>query len=187
MENKNQRTMIWLIGIFLFIFVVSIVYAALGGTLQIGGTATFAEVYDVRFAAGPTITSMDGAESIGLDSTGKVMSLELVFDEPGASRTINFSITNPGNVDAEIDGVDITTMEGVDCVFNQSALTNAGTTPITLLKTNTVGPYSMTCTWNIAYDQLIGENPLGGYGEEEPEPLPKYVFATISHSQYFAP
>jgi len=100
MENKKQRTLLVLIGVFLFIFVVSVAYAALSGTLTIRGSYTFNEHLQVEFtSASFTDSARIGETAPSIIANGQTLTFAVLLNEPGDSRTIQFKITNTGNID----------------------------------------------------------------------------------------
>ena len=190
MENKNQKRMVWLIGAFLFIFVVSIVYAIGTDTLQIRGTATFSEVLRVDFATAVFSDSARGGENINISSDGQDLAIQVVLNSPSDSRTINSTLENTGNIDAVIDGFSANPMTGL-IVSLSSALEGAGTTdiPVGMGKflpgnaTSASGVYTLTVQWDPNYPELSGTFDIG---DDEAESVPSFTSATVFVQMHYS-
>jgi len=158
MENKKQRTLLVLIGVFLFIFVVSVAYAALSGTLTIRGSYTFNEHLQVEFtSASFTDSARIGETAPSIIANGQTLTFAVLLNEPGDSRTIQFKITNTGNIDAVLDAIDINAPVGLNVTVTPALVTGNIdiATGVTLPSS---GFYNMVIEWDTdpQYEDLIG-------------------------------
>ena len=169
MENKNQKTMIILIGVFLFIFVVSVVYAAAAGVLTLSGTANFSEIIRLEFTDA-SIDNPEILESATPSSDGQTLNVVLYFSEVEEVKTIYFKLKNTGNVSVDTDEMVIPSINGLifdyDTGVDYLTVAASGTSPSS-------GYHWVTVEWDDAYPAMIGAVPFTltlDYDETPPGP-----------------
>jgi hypothetical protein len=96
---RNRKRTYTIIGAFLLLFVVGIVYAATTGTLNLTGIAGFNT--NVRLnIIDESITSEGTGENVGVNPAGDTLTFTVHMNSPGETRHVNFKIENVGNADA---------------------------------------------------------------------------------------
>ena len=173
MENKKQRTLLVLIGVFLFIFAVSVAYAVAAGTLTLQGAVTYSDNLKVEFTAAQfSYSARVGETAPSILGGGQTVTFAIVLDNPGDSRTVQFKVTNTGNIDAVLDSINVVGMAGLDITVTPALVTGDIDidTGVTLPSS---GFYEINIKWdtNPIYADLIGT-----YGTS-----PAVIFATIDY------
>jgi hypothetical protein len=162
--NKSRQRIGILIGSFFIVFVVSIVFALATGTLTFSGTAQFTDIVDVQFLDDyhetnkpsgytPTINGKRQSESLAVIS-GETLQFVVELQSPSDSRTINFKLHNYGNVDVELDQLNISAPASV--LITGTAITSPSLDGLILTKGSSSGEYTLIVTWNPAYEQADG-------------------------------
>lgn len=105
MYNENRKTLILLL-LGIIIVSISIAYASLATSLNIGGTVNAPSVnWDVHFINFSTQTPASGntGQIISVDTSNtSIERLKAELKKPGDSITYNFDIKNFGNIDAKL-------------------------------------------------------------------------------------
>lgn len=151
--EKNQKRIGVLIGIFLLVFVVSIVYAAAAGILNFNGTATFSKYFDVYFlneGSGykPSIVNERVGESIGV--SGKTtLNFAVLLTEPTDTRTIKFKIQNNSNVSVTLDNLQKSDPTGL-------TITWPSLNGVVIPAKSSTSEYSIIVEWDDTYPLSVG-------------------------------
>jgi len=143
--DKNQKRITVMIGAFLLIFVISIVYALATGLFTFQGSVGFNANMKLVIFDEDIIAPEDG-DTVSLSDNDQTLTFSLNFGVPGESRVIEFYVKNTGNISATLGTMqeDLSNpAAGSGAVIYWPALDG-----ITIAPGNSDGPFFITVSWD---------------------------------------
>ncbi|MGE5456284.1 MAG: hypothetical protein ACM3O4_04185 [Ignavibacteriales bacterium] len=140
---RNKRVRFFVIGLIIFTFVLTGVYALLAANLNITGTATGAGDFKIEFSDFSISDPTRATATLSQDNTSLAISSDLSY--PGDTVTINFTIKNTGSLAATVDHLVINENSTQDFTITINNLANIEGTTLAVGGT-TAG--SIVVTWN---------------------------------------
>lgn len=140
---RNKRVRFFVIGLIIFTFILTGVYALLAANLNITGTATGAGDFKIEFSDFSISDPTRAIATLSQDNTSLAISSDLSY--PGDTVTINFTIKNTGSLAATVDHLVINENSTQDFTITINNLANIEGTTLAVGGT-TAG--SIVVTWN---------------------------------------
>ena len=102
---RNRKRLSFLLLIFFITIITGAVYAATNGTLVFSNSITLArtntELKVTEHTAYAVSSSGNGYGRYTIDSSGKIVTFEILLTEPGDSVTLYYNLINTGNTNAK--------------------------------------------------------------------------------------
>lgn len=108
MKSRTNKKII--AGLLLFVVAMSVGYAVFGQQLNINGTGSLNYDWDVHFDTNYTESGLAGQTAPTI--TDDEISFNVVFTEPGQTKTYEFVALNEGTIDAILKSTELTATEG---------------------------------------------------------------------------
>jgi len=140
---RDKKVRFFVIGLIIFTFILTGVYALLAANLNITGTATGTGDFKIEFSNFTVSDATRATASLNQDNTSLTISTNLSY--PGDTVTIDFTIQNTGSLAAIVDNLIINENSTEDFTITINNLTNIEGTTLAVGAT-TVG--SIVVTWN---------------------------------------
>lgn len=143
MEKRRNRA--YIIGLLVFVVVLTGVYALLIANLSIAGTATGTGDFKVEFTN--YTASNPSKANVTIDSNNTSLTIDANLSYPGDSVTIDFTIKNTGSLKATVQDLIINENSTDDFNIKVNGINDIKGTNLDALET-TSG--SIVITWNTA-------------------------------------
>lgn len=140
---RDKKVRYFVIGLIIFTFVLTGVYALLAANLNIYGTATGTGDFKIEFSNFTVSDATKATANLNQDNTSLTINTTLSY--PGDSVTIDFTIQNTGSLAATVDNLIINENSTEDFTITINNLANIEGTTLAVGAT-TVG--SIVVTWN---------------------------------------
>lgn len=140
---RDKKVRFFVIGLIIFTFILTGVYALLAANLNITGTATGTGDFKIEFSNFTVSDATRATANLSQDNTSLTISTNLSY--PGDTVTIDFTIQNTGSLAATVDNLIINENSTEDFTITINNLANIEGTTLAVGAT-TVG--SIVVTWN---------------------------------------
>ncbi len=140
---RDKKVRFFVIGLIIFTFILTGVYALLAANLNITGTATGTGDFKIEFSNFTISDATRATANLNQDNTSLTISTNLSY--PGDTVTIDFTIQNTGSLAATVDNLIINENSSEDFTITINNLANIEGTTLAVGAT-TVG--SIVVTWN---------------------------------------
>ena len=110
----NKRNLYLVLSMLAVAFLTGVVYAAVSGTLTLGGTSRFNPNVKLNIID-QTVVGPEAGDSAVVTDNGDTLNFSLAMPEPGTSRYVKFKVRNTGNVNAQLGALSHTsqTLSGI--------------------------------------------------------------------------
>ena len=117
MKKKNDKRF-YIATLFVMILSLAVGYALFAEALNITGTATTSGTFDVEFSAtSVTEQNLQSNASSVIAGDGNSITITADFLQPGDDCTISVTVQNVGNINANLESVDVTGNTDPDMVI----------------------------------------------------------------------
>ncbi|MBR4261762.1 MAG: hypothetical protein IKQ35_00170 [Bacilli bacterium] len=115
MDTRKKKDILIIVMVVALVF-MSTAYALLSQQLNINGTATISDSWDVKITSIEELASSGTAEAGSVNNTGTVATISPVFYTVGDSVTYKITVENKGSLDAVLSSITtaVTANDGTD-------------------------------------------------------------------------
>ena len=115
MDTRKKKDILIIVMVIALVF-MSTAYALLSQQLNINGTATISDSWNVKITNIEVLASSGTAEGGSVNNTGTVASISPVFYTVGDSVTYKVTVENKGSIDATLNSITtaVTSNDGTD-------------------------------------------------------------------------